>query len=556
MDEPARKRRRTTPPEERERYSSPLKEPPRRPYFQESSPLKKSAKRPPSFASPTKASLARVNPTLLSTLATTRRNGRGEGLNKVKQAVQTEYNGTKDRMNVDGGPVVQSHELVQASAGAEQQNVFQLRNTMPRSQRMTTSSPTDLEEEDETALQSVRTSMHQDSLPGDAMFSSPSKRPSLGKVTTNDPLLNPIVQQRHKGKRARPLDEPVANENPRDGPRERRQPPDPELEKRMREKKQLSIELERLEVEVKECAEVIGQLEDLSHIEGKYSQRDTLIAFINQISNSDASAEVTQKPVLSNLLCSFLPFTVHNIPSPHVKSTQQKPVYSHCPLELEDPLPCLKLFTSLDFTSQVRPSGKSGRHRKHTINITDATKLLNVIVTPVINSTTQEVIHLSIELPPWAERDLGDFMSRRAQEKDLSTVCWALGSYWELSKRRAELWHRCETTFAHLMPGRTNGDGHKTTQHLTRKDLRRHLGRNVLIFEDKHVVLNINWRVTFDWTGEAESEISVHSALPKVWSEADNENSLQKIPEMFNTLVQKRGAFGAIQIVVMLLFDT
>lgn len=245
---------------------------------------------------------------------------------------------------------------------------------------------------------------------------------------------------------------------------------------------------------------------------------------MNQICSS-STAEEEQAPTISHLLCSFLPFSMQFNPRPKPTTTLPKPALSHRPLDQEDPLPCLKLFTSLNFTSQVShvsTEQTSILHQKHTISITDPQKLLTAMIDASIDSTTSEVTGLSIHLPSWAERDLGNFMRTKAEENDLNTACWAIGSYWELSKQRAEFWHKCESAFAHLKPGRMLEDvenfeqrpSQKPRQNLSRKDLRRHLGQDSLILEDKYVSLKINWRVTFDWTGEAESEINVSPALP------------------------------------------
>jgi hypothetical protein len=257
---------------------------------------------------------------------------------------------------------------------------------------------------------------------------------------------------------------------------------------------------------------------------------------VNQICSPSTIGE-EQTPTVSNLLCSFLPFSAYLVPLPKPETTYQKPVSSHRPKELDDPLPYLKLFTSLDFTSQislVSVEQSSKMHQKHTISITDPQKLLAASVVATIDSTTSDVIGLSVHLPSWAERDLGNFTRPKAQENDLSATCWAIGSYWELAKKRAEFWHKCESTFARFNPDRIIEDtenfeqrpSQKPTQILCRKDLRRHLGQDSLTLQDKYVLLKINWRIAFDWTGEAESEIGISPALPALC-------------ELFNSIAQQ-----------------
>lgn len=189
-------------------------------------------------------------------------------------------------------------------------------------------------------------------------------------------------------------------------------------------------------------------------------------------------------------------------------------------------------------------------------------KLLTAQVAVNIDCLTNEVIDMHVlRLPSWAERELGTFMRAKAQEKDLGNACWAVDSFWDIATKRAHYWHKCEKAFARLLPGRTaddienitNTDPNSST--LSRKDLSRHLGCDVLVLQDKHVLLKINWRIEFDWTGEAESSIVVECAVPAVWKEADASNTFRKVPETFDSLLRTKGAYEATKIMVALLFS-
>lgn len=166
-----------------------------------------------------------------------------------------------------------------------------------------------------------------------------------------------------------------------------------------------------------------------------------------------------------------------------------------------------------------------------------------------------------LRLPPWAERELGTFMRLKAREKNLGNACWAIDSFWDIAMKRAAYWHKCEAAFAQLLPGRTATDTENAppvnakSSTLSRRDLGRHLGRDVLILRGKHVLLKINWRIMFDWTGEAESNVDVEYAVPAVWKEADASDTFRKIPETFDSLLRTKGAFEATRIMVALLFS-
>lgn len=225
------------------------------------------------------------------------------------------------------------------------------------------------------------------------------------------------------------------------------------------------------------------------------------------------------------------------------------------------------MFTSFDFSTQLGlPQGKvlhsSKRvHQKHTIEISGPQKLLTVQLAVNIDCLSNEVINMHIlRLPFWAEREVGTFIRSKAKEKNLGVVCWAIESFWDIATKRAAYWRRCEAAFAHLLPGRTatyaeNARPLNAKSTIPRKDLSRHLGRDVLIFQDKHVLLKINWRIVFDWTGDAESDIDVECAVPAVWKEADASDTLRKIPDTFNSLLRTKGAFEATRIMVALLFS-
>lgn len=188
------------------------------------------------------------------------------------------------------------------------------------------------------------------------------------------------------------------------------------------------------------------------------------------------------------------------------------------------------MFTSFKFSSHIaipeiaNSDSKVSELQEHTIEVIGPQKLLMASVEATVDTLTHEVIGLEVSrLSGWAERELGQFIRQKALEHDLSSVCWAIGSYWEIAKKRAECWHKCETAFEHLIAGHTSDDTEnirqitaKAGEDMSRKDLLRQLGRDVLFLESKHILLKIGWCVGFDWTGEAESIVSIEPAFPRV----------------------------------------
>ncbi|KAH4939245.1 hypothetical protein HBI67_064850 [Parastagonospora nodorum] len=547
MDEPARKRRRTNSPTDRE--SSPLRKPARR----------------PSFASPTKASLARNYPNLLPSRPTSA--GSPSRPSRGKQA-RAYVLGETDMQEALGRELAQwdgsggtSPNVPNATPRARKTGI----KSTPRSQR--TVAEEEEEEEEEPELPTTPSQRGLEELDGPrrgVLFSSPSKRPPRAKDPVKQSPLRPKAPPVQVTSPAHHLEDgPVdAKMNPRP---KKMEPLDLEVEKRKQEKAKLERELAELEVQVTRCTEEIVKEQQRGPTEAlRSADRTDLQDFITKVSGANADVEAAL-PV-SSLLCSFLPFSTMPIRQPRSK-VPEKPVPSHQPVELADPLPYLEMFTSFKVTTQlglsrgkILPSSKRV-HQKHTIDIVGPQKLLTAQISVVIDTLANEIIDMHIlRLSPWAERELGTFLRKRVEQRDLGNACWAIESYWNIAQKRAQHWHRAEQTFSHLLAGHSSEDTENTRPKanpdtkISRRDLNRHLGRDSLILQDKHVLLKLNWRIGFDWTGEAESQVTVEPAFPSVWTEADAAKTFSKVPETFASLLQSRGAFEATRVMTALLF--
>ncbi|KAF2033594.1 hypothetical protein EK21DRAFT_98022 [Setomelanomma holmii] len=448
-------------------------------------------------------------------------------------------------------------------AGAQQQPAF-VQNVAPRAQKVAGQRrAADEDEPDLPTTPSQQGLEEQDGPRRGLLFSSPSKRPPRVKDPAKQSPLRP---------KAPPVQEASSTQNIADGPveiedgkQDKRQLPDPEVERRKQVKAKLQREVAELEAQVLRCIEEIvkEQQRQPGQALGAADKRD-LEDFIAKVSGpDDAEKDI---PLVSSLLCSFLPFSTFALP-PSKSKQHEKLVASHRPVELADPLPYLEMFTSFKFSTQVGlPRGKvfssaNRVHQKHTIEISGPQKLLTAQISITIDALQNEIIDMHIlHLSPWAERELGTYLRKRAEDKDVSAACWAMESYWNIAQKRAQYWHRCEASFAHLLLGQTNEDVEnarpqaKKNAKLSRRDLNRHLGRDTLILQDRHVMLKLNWQIGFDWTGEAESEVTIEPAFPSAWTEADTRKAFSKVPETFASLLQSRGAFEATRIMVALLF--
>jgi hypothetical protein len=248
MSEPPTKRRRTNSPEQR--TSSPLKQPPRR---------------RPSFASPTKASLARGYPkTLASTSTLTpspKRSTLGDILARGKQARAFVLGETQVQPRTHGEGFGEESE---ATVGAQETRADQ--NTTPRARKInpmaSRSTPIDTGEvdQDETGLPATpsQKDLEQDAPRRGVLFSSPSKRPPRVKDPVRQSPLEskaPAVQSEDI---TRTVEDGPVDENTEDVA-QKRQPPDPEIERRKQEKARLQREVEELKAEVSRCIDEVAK---------------------------------------------------------------------------------------------------------------------------------------------------------------------------------------------------------------------------------------------------------------------------------------------------------
>jgi hypothetical protein len=464
--------------------------------------------------------------------------------------------------------LAQEREAEDATAGA-QQRYKEAQSVTPRAKRVIghRSAAFDVgaradEEPDLPTTPSQQGLEEQDEPRRGVLFSSPSKRPPRAMGPVKHSPLRP---------KAPPVQEASPTQHIEDGPDDtqarngvkRAHTPDPEVEKKKQEKARLEREIAELEAQVTQCTQEITKEQQRSPAEAlRPSEQSKLRAFIAKLTGNDTPADTP--PLLSTLLNSFLPFsTIKIAPRPRPLS---KPITSHRPIDLADPLPYLRLFTSLTFTSHLTlPRGKvspssSRVHQNHTIDIAGPQNLLTAQISITIDALQNGIINMQLlRLSPWAERELGRYVRERAEQKDLSNACWAIDSFWNLARKRAEYWRSCESAFSLLLsshdteniPPQSTTSKSKTS----RKSLNRHLGRDSLILQDSHVLLKINWGIGFDWTGEAESDVSVEAAFPAAWTEGDKKGVFGKVPETFGALVRAKGVLGGTRVVVGLLFS-
>ncbi|TLD33821.1 hypothetical protein PspLS_00207 [Pyricularia sp. CBS 133598] len=196
----------------------------------------------------------------------------------------------------------------------------------------------------------------------------------------------------------------------------------------------------------------------------------------------------------------------------------------------------------------------------------------------------------------------------RGRHNNICVLAWAMGEWVRVATRRARFWHVLESELAskdamaaavamarsrrkkggkkggadgRRQGGRNGGDEGqqqdgdddddddssdslgKRSHLLSRAELLPHMGRTATEIDvpvavdddtDEAFSLRIQWRIRFDWTGEAESELELLTGVPGKWRKSDDRGKLYGIPDLFRKLVEGDGdPISAVRAVVALL---
>lgn len=256
---------------------------------------------------------------------------------------------------------------------------------------------------------------------------------------------------------------------------------------------------------------------------------------------------------------SFLPFTSRRKRQPTALAALNKPVPSHLPITLDDPLPYLQVFSPLVYTSAITllpleptspdtsvQEAEQTVLQRHLIKASHPSGLFSARLSMTVDSSLLSITSLDIEaLPSNAEKELGTFMRKRSNPdavlgRDIGVICWAMGRWVEVSVSRAKFWCAVEQDFgkpearakslqrkvrkrkrrASVVLDEDNvsgqdGNDEETKQKWTMRQLLPHMGRTAMELTNDEVELRFEWRIGFDWTGEVESAVSASARLPK-----------------------------------------
>ncbi|OTB00497.1 hypothetical protein M426DRAFT_324272 [Hypoxylon sp. CI-4A] len=296
---------------------------------------------------------------------------------------------------------------------------------------------------------------------------------------------------------------------------------------------------------------------------------------------------------------SFLPFSKPNSSLPSLFAPQEnengteaeKPPISHHPISItaEEELPFLQVFTPLTFTSTVSiiPQGELGNTgptvQRHLISASSTPPgLFAAKIEMTVNTKKLFVVELNVpRLEPSAVGELGPFVEKVVQgtnnsapTRNVSVVTWAMGEWLRVAMKRARFWCAVKRDLASSgglakcarqmrkvsrkgyvgRPTSTEDDDDEEDElemqadkaRFTKADLLPHLGRTDLDLElsgpddsESAPSIRVQWRIEFDWTGEAQSKLGLLLGAPAKWHGSDTRGSLTSIPSLFDKLVQE-----------------
>ncbi|KAL3956114.1 hypothetical protein ACCO45_008960 [Purpureocillium lilacinum] len=260
------------------------------------------------------------------------------------------------------------------------------------------------------------------------------------------------------------------------------------------------------------------------------------------------------------------------------------------PLSADEELPYLELFSPFSITCTIAvlpplPEHPLRQRRLMTLRSRDIPGMFTAKLEMVVNAMSLSILELAVvALEPSAKFELEPFVDKicsgkcnRTMQRNVGILSWAMGEWYRVAVQRAKFWCGLERrlgTKEKLLEAAAKrrerrrrkddedeNDGADTEPEVCElSDLVRHLGRQSYelsipsLSSDDGSSLRLEWRIGFDWTGEAQSKAAILVGVPGKWREADQRGMLGKLPALFRDLVDSgQEAESAVETVAALL---
>ncbi|OBS23361.1 hypothetical protein FPOA_03910 [Fusarium poae] len=390
------------------------------------------------------------------------------------------------------------------------------------------------------------------------------EKPRKGQVTTASQKRKPAATTVSGSRQTRPFD------------------PDAEKKKeRERIQKEIKSLQKDLEVARREN-ERIRAMQEFGRVLAPVDQDEIVDLIQRHLMDADTEPSQTSTQQLLQAALkptALLPFGKAIAPAPSAPVDDKLAyVKSHYPVPMtaDEELPYLQLFTPFTASSTISilPETDSQPLRQlHSVLLRsrEIPGLFTAKVEMTVNPLELSVLNLKVtDLEPAAKPELGPFIQKictgdcnRSMQRNVGIVTWAMGEWLRVAVERAGFWCQLEQTL-----GTKNGISEMTTQMRTRKrrrkdddgdedmdesagvdsvkkvDLIRYMGQQHYDIsipyndaEESGANVRFNWKVEFDWTGEAQTKLSVLVGAPGKWHQTDERGVLGKIPKLFEELV-------------------
>lgn len=220
------------------------------------------------------------------------------------------------------------------------------------------------------------------------------------------------------------------------------------------------------------------------------------------------------------------------------------------PMSAESELPYLQLFGSFDVTSTVAmmaptPDGTLRQRHMITLRSRHAPGFFTSRVEMVVNAMNLTILELRVAaLEPAAKAEIGEFVERicsgdcnRSMQRNVGILSWAMGDWLRTALQRATLWARLDRELGakdglsnvaskarqRRARNRSQDDDEEEmgAEDISKSDMLRLIGQqnyDVALSSTDAVLgkssVRLQWKIEFDWTGEAESTIDLTVGVP------------------------------------------
>lgn len=255
----------------------------------------------------------------------------------------------------------------------------------------------------------------------------------------------------------------------------------------------------------------------------------------------------------------LLPFSKPTYDASFAASSAEKlsGVNSHHPIPMtaEDERPYLQLFTPFDVTTDIavlptQPTQSLRQRHSITVRSRTAPGLFSAKVNLVVDAANLAILELGVPaLEPAAKPELGPFVEKicagdcnRSMQRNIGIVSWAMAEWLRVAVQRARFWVQLDrelaskedlvTTTKKLRLGKSRRktrdadadeqdepeDDAQASCKMT--DLLHFMGRQAhevtipAVSGQASPSLRLEWRIDFDWTGEAQSKVAAMVGVP------------------------------------------